>query len=177
LKPLMEGARWRQLRCGYARWRTGLSRRERVLLLAMALLMAAAAALEGAWLPLNAALAQRRAQMAQLENDAWRMQAMHDELQQLQRRAPLPAAAGSLLAQQLHLAAREQGVSLQGWMLTPEPRALAVQGVVDFDQWLGLLARLQNQYAISARQMRLQADAVAGRVRVQARLARGKEGV
>jgi type II secretory pathway component PulM len=150
------------------------SRRERAMLSAMALGLALAGFVEGLWLPVQDALQRRRPVVAQLDGEARRMAQMQRELARLASSAPLALRPAQSWMPEVIATAREMDFPLQAWSLMPQGDNLKMQGLGDFDQWLRFAAGLEQRYAISVRQLQVQAGGESGWVRVDAVLGRGK---
>jgi type II secretory pathway component PulM len=145
------------------------SRRERVLLALMTLLLAAVAAMQLVWQPLLAT--ERRLEQSVQVRQAqllW-LQSLAREASGLRERSPQPVLAAAELLPLLRQGAADAGLALdQATLVAEGEHGVALQGKVAFDDWLRCAAILSERYHLRLTTFHVEADAVPGRVTLRA---------
>jgi type II secretory pathway component PulM len=161
LGPRVRAARLAAQRLWHSR-----PRRERALLLLLAVGLLAAMSWYHVWQPWNRwRTASERALWAQrLRADE--LDLIEREILRLRQLPRVPRLDATLVADELARRARAAQVELSSCLPRPDGKGLACQAGAAFDQWVGLLAALQTPPALELGDWRAEPAGESGRVRL-----------
>lgn len=160
---------WESRRAGMlARW-TARSQRERRLLQSMMALLLLLTFWYGIWQPWSTWRGQLRLQLSAMQTQALALHKIEVETRHLRRKTVAPAPD----ARRMEVELRRRGARLQvEWSAcrVPTTATLECDGEAAFDQWLLLLASLQQAPVLPLSRWRAEATGMPGRVRLAIRL-------